>query len=484
MVGVPGRSKACITCRKRRKGCDLERPTCAQCRKAGVTCAGYDTQRVFVVSTPNSRRKGYSAPVAPNTSGSLWQRIHRNQASIDITNFRLLSRPEDERRCIDLFWEAYFPSGRPIPTSAFRSYTCTWTETARNFYRDDESLRYALWANCLLITGRRHGAVWMLREGSKLYGQALTYLRRSLELSHGAKRDALIATVKLLSMFEAFSQEGDGQRADPSQDWQRHHSGELALFIARTPVAHVDGDAHHVFADERVEMALSAVLRRKQSVLSTPEWKSIPWQEIPKNLKDILVDILVDMPGLVEAFDDMKHCTEPSRQAALRLELVQKCWEQDRQLLTWSGLLFQGVNPGKQPCTEPRSEDFVTHVAQVHGMSLFWTTSLVLYSILRMASGPQADLPERADPMHHARHLIHAITILLQPKAGLYGQQSAALPLEVALQYTRALSSSSRENEALLNTLKALKDDLGNGLTRMINASAAHRGIARQDTEA
>jgi hypothetical protein len=53
---------------------------------------------------------------------------------------------------------------------------------------------------------------------------------------------------------QAFSQQGDGQIADSPQDWQRHHGGELALFIARTPVAHVDGDAHHVFADERVEM--------------------------------------------------------------------------------------------------------------------------------------------------------------------------------------------------------------------------------------
>jgi hypothetical protein len=132
-----------------------------------------------------------------------------------MTHFRLLVRPEDERRWIDLFWEAYFPSGRPIPTSASRSYTCTWTETARKSYSEDDSLRYALWANCLLMTGRRHGAVWMLREGSKLYGQALAYLRRSLEMSHGARRDALIATVKLLSLFEVL--------CEPLRQPDNHH---------------------------------------------------------------------------------------------------------------------------------------------------------------------------------------------------------------------------------------------------------------------
>ncbi|KXX75960.1 Sterigmatocystin biosynthesis regulatory protein [Madurella mycetomatis] len=464
MVGVPGRSKACLTCRRRKKGCNLEKPTCGQCKKAGLTCEGYSTQAVFVVSTPRNRQIGYSVPISSRTSESSWQRTRRNTVSSDMTTHRLLARPEAERRCIDLFWEVYFPSGRPIPPSAARSYTCTWTETARSLYREDSSLRYALGANCLLITGRRHQATWMLREGARLYGKALADLRRSLGASQGPRRDALIATVKLLCMFEAFSQQGDGGVADEPQDWQRHIAGELALFIARTPAAHIDGDAHHVFADERVEMALSAVLRRKRLVLSNAEWKSIPWQEIPKNLKDILVDVLVDMPGLVEDFDNMRLCTDANKQAALRLELVQKCWDHDRQLLAWLDLLRQVV------------EDLVIHVAQVHGMSLFWTTSLILYSIFRMASEPQADLPERTDPTYYACKLAEAITILLHPRAGLYGQQSAALPLEVALQYiTRALSSSSHEREALLKTLETLKDDLGNGLTRMISASADHR---------
>lgn len=220
-------------------------------------------------------------------------------------------------------------------------------------------------------------------------------------------------------------------------------------------------------------------------MLGTSEWKSIPWQKISKDFKDILVDILVDMPGLVEAYDNWRLCTEPNKQAALRLELVQRCWEHDEQLLMWSRLLFQAVrNTGKQPCTKPPSEDLVTHVARVHGMSLFWTTSLVLYSILWSASEPQSDLPDRTNPTHQVQHFVEAITVLLQPAAGLYGQQSAALPLEIALQYTTAMSPSSREKEALLQTLKTLKDDLGNGLTRMTNESAAHRSDEQETAEA
>ncbi|KAK3300095.1 uncharacterized protein B0H64DRAFT_7105 [Chaetomium fimeti] len=481
MVGVPGRSKSCITCRKRRKGCDLEKPACGQCRKGGLTCGGYSTERIFVVSTPRNRHAGYSAPSTAAPASLPWQRIQHHQVSSNITNLRLLARPEDERRCIDHFWETYFPAGQPIPRSAARSYTCTWTETARSFNRDDGCLRYALWANCLVVTGRHNGVAWMLREGSRLYGEALADLRKSLAGTRGPGKGALIATIKLLGMFETFSTAGNDLAADQPQNWQRHHAGELALFITRTAEAHIDGEAHHVFADERVEMALSAILQRKRLVLGAPEWKSVPWQRIPKDFKDILVDVLVDMPGLVEDLDSMGLCADASRRAALQVEVEQKCWEHDRQLLVWLRMLSQMAVPSKQPCREPRAEDLVVHIAQVHGMSLFWTTSLVLYSILRLVSGAGEGLPARTDPMHYARNLATSLGILLQPNAGLYGQQSAALPLEIALQYTRGISTPSPESGALLETLQRLKDNLVNGPTRVLGVNSVHQGATSRE---
>ncbi|KAM7186037.1 Sterigmatocystin biosynthesis regulatory protein [Rhypophila sp. PSN 637] len=536
MVGVPGRSKACVTCRKRRKGCDFGRPSCAQCKKHGLECGGCENQRVFVVSTPDVRQPGYSVPPSTvdssGTSSSQKQRFsglqswsrarliktdHRrqshNHATSTATNFQQLSRPEDERRCIDLFWKTYFPSGRPIPHSVIRSYTCTWTETAQNTWQDDDSLRYALWANSLLMMGRQHKEEWMVRESSKMYGRALENLRKSLSMSHSVKKEASIATVKLLSMFEALVH----QQQDPSppNNWQRHNSGELALFVARKPEAHEEGDAHHIFADERVEMALSSILQRKRLVLGDPAWKTVPWQLSPKNLKDVLVDVLVDMPGLVEDFDHMMrhfHQLEMSsaslftRQSAAMItattlceELLQKCWEYDRHLLDWSHLVLQlprqppsvtsdstnverekkegrksGCQPPPRTDINKTSQDspdidqqaLVIQIAQVHGMSLYWTTSLVLYTILQAALNLHASfelwpaqipvnmgsavcplgqgmslLHDRLNPLSHAKHLVGALSILLQPSAGLYAQRSAALPLEVALEYVGGRSS-------------------------------------------
>lgn len=210
--------------------------------------------------------------------------------STETTNLWLLARPEDERRCIDIFWEAFFPSGSPITTDAVRSYTCTWTESARKLYTEDPSLRFSLWANCLLLTGKRHRTTWMLKESLRSYGKALTCLRSSLSMTHAPKRTSLIAAVKLLNMFEVctdndneksgqhvpttpvfctqlFSQLDDEQMTGRVQDTQQHNAGELALFIARTPEAHVEGDAHHMFADERVELVSVSPTQNTRDIL-------------------------------------------------------------------------------------------------------------------------------------------------------------------------------------------------------------------------
>ena len=210
-------------------------------------------------------------------------------------------------------------------------------------------------------------------------------------------------------------------------------------------------------------------------MFSTPEWKTIPWQDISKDMKDVLVDVLVDMPGLVQHFDTMQLCADTSRQDALRLELVEKCWDYYRQLLLWLTLVRQAVTlstGNNNPAAQHDSEDVVTRVAQAHGMTLFWTTSLVLYSILHMASAPSAvDLPGLADPAHHGRMLAEALPVLLQPSAGLYGQQSAALPLEVVLQYVRGMGSSvPAGSKVLLEKFRGLREDMAEGLKRMVGA--------------
>jgi hypothetical protein len=145
----------------------------------------------------------------------------------------------------------------------------------------------------------------------------------------------------------------------------------------------------------------------------------------------------------------------------MRLELLQSCWEHDRQLEGWASVVRQLGPPEYDPLSEGSSDGLVTRIGRVHGMTLFYTTSLVLYSILQMAAGPQESLPERVDPLHYATRLAQAIRILLEPSAGLYGTQSAAQPLEVASRYTAVLSSlSSDDSGSLLESLSEMRKEV------------------------
>lgn len=230
------------------------------------------------------------------------------------------------------------------------------------------------------------------------------------------------------------------------------------------------------YSDDRFSVqALSAILRRKRLVFESPQWKLIPWREISKDLKDILVDTLVDMPGLVQDFDEIKLCPDTNRQQVLRQQLEDRCWEYDRQLLGWLAKLQEILGPLQRPPSGgPR--DIVTHIAQVHGMSLFWTTSLVLYSILHAVSESDDSLPERTDPVKYARCLVDAISTLLQPSAGLYGTQSAVLLLEIALSFIPIINSMGNSIQPLLNTLTGLKHNWVNGLVYAGNNEATSGG--------
>ncbi|KAL2787551.1 hypothetical protein BJX66DRAFT_341083 [Aspergillus keveii] len=63
MVGVPGKSKGCNTCRRRKGGCDLQRPSCGQCHKSAIPCDGYARAKVWVnMNQDTGTERRYSPP--------------------------------------------------------------------------------------------------------------------------------------------------------------------------------------------------------------------------------------------------------------------------------------------------------------------------------------------------------------------------------------------------------------------------------------
>jgi hypothetical protein len=175
------------------------------------------------------------------------------------------------------------------------------------------------------------------------------------------------------------------------------------------------------------------------------------------------------MPGLLEDLDTLRSCLIPREKARLRQELLLKCWSYDDQLQSWAGFISpiaaaDGLGLAYQP--PPEAEPITQEqLASAHGLSLYWTTCLLLYSTLRLAYGIfKADgLPERANPYPYIRNIANVVHVLLRPSAGMYGQHIAVFPMGIALQFAMTDKAMIGEQEMLVRNFEGRRGQAVNG---------------------
>ncbi|KAF9880416.1 C6 zinc finger domain protein [Colletotrichum karsti] len=424
MVGVPGRSKGCNTCRKRKKGCDLQRPSCGQCLKAGIKCAGYERKRIFVIVSPDkSSKSGVYIPAATS-----------------IIQAPSLSRTAYEEKILDMFWDGYMPEAPLCSTGSpiVRFSHSDWATTVQGLYRTDPALRQGLLAISLGTVGRRDRKQWMIDDGLKFYCQALGELNSGLRHPTRWRSDALLVASRILGLYELLYGADDRERRGISQaqSWEGHAMGEMALMVQRAPENHLYGDAHQLFCSGRVHLAISHIKQRRRCPLSHPIWKTVPWSVIPKSSKDALVDVFVDIPGLLEDLDRLRDCEPGKEKEARRRRLVDECWRLDRELKWW----LDNLGP-TQELRDLQAKGFdnptTCDVVVTSIMTLFWTTCILSYSTLRLALGPKPDLelPERTNPRIYCTKIANSVEVLFHPMAGTFGISNAPLPIGMSLVY-------------------------------------------------
>ncbi|KAJ0381864.1 hypothetical protein COL922a_013701 [Colletotrichum nupharicola] len=377
MVGVPGRSKGCNTCPKRKKGCDLQRPVCGQCLKAGIECAGYERKRIFVnVMSNNPKPKNTAlAFVAPHTI----------QAP-------LFSHSAYEEKILDLFWETYMPDAPAFTpgTPIVRYSHSDWAATVQDLYRTDAALRQSLLAISLGTIGRRDKQVWMIDEGLKFYCQALGELNTALQHPTRWRSDALMVASRILGLYESS--------------------------------------------------------------------------------KDALVDIFVDIPGILEDLDELRDCESGIEKEAKRSRLANECWRIDRELTRW----LDNMGPTEElKDLERRVVDNPTMCDAVITsiMTLFWTTSILAYSTLRLALGPKPDieLPERTNPRVFCTKIANIVDVFFHPNAGTFGISSAPLPIGMALVYLNSTEEGfNSEDKRKLVSFFGMRANNGIGIGKFL----------------
>lgn len=141
--------------------------------------------------------------------------------------------------------------------------------------------------------------------GIKLYPKVLRSLQEALLDSEKSRAEATLVTVTLLLAFESIERTSDAGVV-------AHVRGAAQLIQHRGPENHMYGVEHLLFTELRPYWVSSALVSRKATFMAEEAWKTIPWSAgtTKKDILHYLMDLVVDIPGLLGEHDEILFAKE------------------------------------------------------------------------------------------------------------------------------------------------------------------------------
>lgn len=108
--------------------------------------------------------------------------------------------------------------------------------------------------------------------------------------------------------------------------------------------------AHHFFARVyRPADITTALLNRKPTFCGIPEWLSAPWERHPKTAFDRLLDIVSQIPALLERLDQLLALEPTVTRRAMAQDLLDNCLSVQEALERWHFTLYQTLYSSQPP---------------------------------------------------------------------------------------------------------------------------------------
>jgi hypothetical protein len=358
-----------------------------------------------------------------------------------------------------------------------------WTELIQNIKKEDTSLQDSFSALSISRVGQGSKDTRLLRASTELYGKALKELQLALYDPKRMNSNQVLMACMLLGLYEVF----EGSAFD-SRSWLAHAKGAARLVQLRGPARHQEHDAHHPFLASRINTVYAAILQRQSTYLATEEWMTIPWETTPRTYFDRLVDMSVQIPGLLERFDLVRD--RKSDVGHELLKILDECTTLQHMMNRWK----DGTRPGALPQQvkhEGPSDDgypfatdlwFGNHLF-VHARLVYYTSSLTLAQTVEevlqvlYARDKKLSLTTDFDTLSqlfearkHARNICRTVPYCLQPQMGALGPGIILFPANVAFAYYRRIGYS----EATTWLAKAFRDlkTRGVNMTNAFNHSS------------
>jgi hypothetical protein len=204
MVGVPGKSKACHECKRRRVKCDFSRPRCSRCTKIGRDCPGYEQRRFFVnrtIQDPHCTTVKALARVTTedNSARTLISELDDLTKSLPLPfenpqNFRSLA--------FKLLRTIYVPRAVVSDAEAADSAIFAWISGICELCQPNEALDHALLAWCTALGYVEEPDVIPSGRAYNAYSDALRVLSETLSSKLPTHLEYTLAAIVALSTCE------------------------------------------------------------------------------------------------------------------------------------------------------------------------------------------------------------------------------------------------------------------------------------------
>ncbi|KAK5211638.1 hypothetical protein LTR41_003099 [Exophiala xenobiotica] len=438
MVGVPGKSQGCNTCRKRKIKCDGEKPSCGQCKRGKRECGGYQRDRHFknLSALDRDTLLARAQPLAPLTEPSAiiystpspfssHTPVNKDQDLVPPrTELQQLQQEGQESTNLsELFYHLvshYFPRD-------------DWVQFLVPLQGTNFSLDLAMSALSMVRLGRLNHDETLRRQGLANYGKALEGMYDILE-SGEMWCEQTLASCMVFLIFEVFEASGENING-----WISHIRGVSRLFQLRGPQMHVSESSHRLFLGFRPTGVILALATRKATYLGEEDWLNIPWTIFPKSDFHHLLDIMARMPALVELTECLGREVDSEDIAVQKLDCLQQNWDFHSQLENWYHSLSK-KSPVVLYSTEPTTSFFTKSMTDPELENVFPTSlSFPTFDIARMHCFYWAAL----------LRLYHNISIL-QPSAFLVHNRSIEVATLIA-QSVQYLLSEEMQTRGPLN---------------------------------
>ncbi|KAF1919037.1 hypothetical protein BDU57DRAFT_536062 [Ampelomyces quisqualis] len=480
MVGVPGRSKGCHTCRRRKKKCNLERPVCGNCTRGKFECGGYE-RAIIIVQVGREGKGSYQK----NTQ---YAAVPSSKVATQVTSpadirHRDLNRTALELECIEVLRLVFTP---PAPAGNLKvkhpSYMNEWWIQIYRRSPQSDLVRCALLSTSAFIAGHSKQDSSLRNRGVELYSEAVHRLSRALEPSLLAKRGAayydLLIAGYALAMYEFIRQETPDitEQRPPAARFRKyydraeiswgcrargHIGGMMSLMGTLDPAAFAQPAHHQLFLQFRQSWLALSLERRRATFLGKTEWLTKPWQGLNKTYYDTMWDTVAPMPAMLEVWDELMVApvsNDINVQAAM---LKRQCYNLEKSFTRWHSELSTTCSSFTKAESEnlrelidmTATEDLPDIILEYGPWHLFawmmhWAARIILYSItpliyLRYPPCPTEHIVMVSDSMGS-----YCLAIARSVKHFLVGAEQVGLMSEMAMRIPVSVVQ-----KALLNPL-------------------------------